>query len=88
MNGLCLYLFGRSGSGKTTIANQLKNISAPGYVNPYSQAATAGPDYLGAAGLSNQNAVANQNMANAGRANLQGGLFGLANAGILGYALS
>ena len=25
MNGLCLYLFGRSGSGKTTIANQLKN---------------------------------------------------------------
>lgn len=70
-----------------TAAN-IKALSTPNYVNPYTQAAVAGPDYLGAAGLSNQNALGNQNAATAGRSNLTGGLMNL--AGTLGtaYALS
>jgi len=39
-----------------TAAN-IKALTTPNYVNPYTQAAVAGPDYLGAAGLSNQNAI-------------------------------
>jgi len=70
-----------------TAAN-IKALSTPNYVNPYTQAAVAGPDYLGAAGLSNQNALGNQNAATAARSNMTGGLFNL--AGTLGtaYALS
>jgi len=70
-----------------TAAN-IKSLATPNYVNPYTQAAVTGPDYLGAAGLSNQNAIANQNMQNAGSANLQNGLFNLAGTGLMAYALS
>lgn len=70
-----------------TAAN-IRSLSAPSYVNPYTQAAVTGPDYLGAAGLSNQNAIANQNMQNAASANLQSGLFNLAGTGLMAYALS
>lgn len=74
-------------SQNQTAAN-IKALTTPNYVNPYTQAAVAGPDYLGAAGLSNQNALGNQNAATASRSNLTGGLFNL--AGTLGtaYALS
>jgi hypothetical protein len=68
--------------------NSFQTATQPNYVNPYTQAATAGPDYLGAAGLSNQNAIANQNMATANRSNLTSGLFNLAGTGALAYALS
>ena len=46
------------------------------------QAAVAGPDYLGAAGLSNQNALGNQNAATANRAGMTGGLFNLGAAAL------
>lgn len=65
----------------------------PGYVNPYNQAATSGPDYLGAyttgqaANIAQQNyqnqlRIAQQNAANAQSSNFTNGLFGLAGAGI------
>lgn len=59
-----------------------RQLATPSYVNPYAQAATAGPDYLGAYGLSQQNQIANQNMANAQTQNMQAGLFGLGGAAI------
>ena len=71
----------------TTAAN-IKALSTPNYVNPYTQAAVAGPDYLGAAGLSNQNAIGSQNAATAGRSNLTGGLMNLAGTAALAYGLS
>jgi len=64
-----------------TAAN-IKSLATPNYVNPYSQAATAGPDYLGAAGLSNQNALGIQNAATAGRAGNAAGLYGLGAAAL------
>jgi hypothetical protein len=71
----------------TTAAN-IKALSTPNYVNPYTQAAVAGPDYLGAAGLSNQNAIGSQNAATAGRSNLTSGLMNLAGTAALAYGLS
>ena len=70
-----------------TAAN-IKALTTPNYVNPYTQAAVAGPDYLGAAGLSNQNAIAGQNVSTANRSNLTSGLFNLAGTGLLAYGLS
>jgi hypothetical protein len=58
--------------------------TTPGYVNPYSQAAVSGPDYLGAYTTSNAANIAAQNAANAKTANLQNGLFGLGSSAILG----
>lgn len=63
-----------------TTASGIKALTSQNYVNPYSQAAVAGPDYLGAAGLSNQNAIGIQNANNANRANMQSGLFNLGSA--------
>lgn len=56
----------------------------PGYVNPYTQAATTGPDYTGSYATSNAAAIAQQNANNAKTANLQSGLFGLGSAALLG----
>jgi hypothetical protein len=70
-----------------TAAN-IKALTTPNYVNPYTQAAVAGPDYLGAAGLSNQNAIANQNVSTANRSNLTSGLMNLAGTAALAYGLS
>ena len=39
-----------------------KSATTPTYVSPYQQAAVAGPDYLSAYGLQNQNNIAAQNM--------------------------
>jgi hypothetical protein len=55
----------------------------PGYVNPYSQAATSGPDYTGAYATSQAAAIAAQNAANAKTANMQSGLYNLGAAGIM-----
>ena len=55
-----------------------------GYVNPYSQATVAGPDYLGAYSTQNAQAIAAQNAANAKTANTQSGLYGLGSAALLG----
>ena len=62
----------------------IKSLSTPNYINPYSQAAVAGPDYLGAYTTSNAAQIAAQNAANAKTANLQNGLFGLGSSAILG----
>jgi len=61
-----------------------QQATTPGYVNPYSQAAVAGPDYLGAYTTANAAAIAAQNAANAKTANTQAGLYGLGSAALLG----
>jgi hypothetical protein len=61
-----------------------QQATQPGYINPYSQAAVAGPDYLGAFTTSRAADIAQQNAANAKAANLQSGLFGLGSSAILG----
>jgi hypothetical protein len=61
-----------------------QSATQPGYINPYSQAAVAGPDYLGAFTTSRAADIAQQNAAAARTANLQSGLFGLGGAAILG----
>jgi hypothetical protein len=65
-------------------AANIKSLSAPSYINPYSQAAVAGPDYMGAYTTSRAADIAQQNAANARTANLQSGLFGLGSSAILG----
>lgn len=61
-----------------------QQATQPGYVNPYSQAAVAGPDYLGAYTTSRAADIAQQNAQAAKTANLQNGLFGLGSSAILG----
>jgi hypothetical protein len=56
----------------------------PGYVNPYSQAAVSGPDYLGATATSNAAAIAQQNADIARQNATTQGLFGLGGAALLG----
>lgn len=65
-------------------ASNIKNLANPGYVNPYSQAAVSGPDYLGAFTTQNAAQIAAQNAANARTANTQSGLYGLGSALISG----
>ena len=54
------------------------------YINPYTQAAVAGPDYLGATSTSNANAIAAQNAKNAQTSAAQSGLYSLGSAALLG----
>ena len=61
-----------------------QQATQPGYVNPYTQAATAGPDYLGAYTTANAADIAARNAQLAQRNNLTSGLFQLGTAGILG----
>ena len=65
-----------------------QQATQPGYVNPYTQAATSGPDYTGSYATSQAAAIAAQNAANAKTANLQNGLYGLGSSAILGGGLS
>jgi hypothetical protein len=65
-------------------AANIKSLANPNYINPYTQAAVAGPDYLGAYTTSQAAQIAAQNAANAKAANLQSGLFGLGSSAILG----
>ena len=69
---------------QNTQAANIKSLGTPNYINPYSQAAVAGPDYLGAYTTSNAAQIAAQNAANAKAANTQNGLFGLGSAALLG----
>jgi hypothetical protein len=69
---------------QNTQAANIKSLSSPNYINPYTQAAVSGPDYLGAYTTSNAAQIAAQNAQNAKTANLQNGLFGLGNAALLG----
>jgi hypothetical protein len=61
-----------------------RGATTPGYVNPYSQAAVSGPDYLGAYSTQNAQAIAQQNAANAKTAGTQAGLYGLGTAALIG----
>jgi hypothetical protein len=69
---------------QNTQAANIKSLGTPNYINPYTQAAVAGPDYLGAYTTSNAAQIAAQNAANAKTANTQNGLFGLGSAALLG----
>jgi hypothetical protein len=61
-----------------------QQATTPGYINPYTQAAVSGPDYLGAYTTSRAADIAQQNAQAARTANLQNGLFGLGSSAILG----
>lgn len=65
-------------------ASNIKALANPNYINPYTQAAVSGPDYLGAYTTSNAANIAAQNAQAAKTANLQNGLFGLGSSAILG----
>lgn len=65
-------------------AANIKNLAAPTYINPYTQAAVSGPDYLGAYTTSNAAQIAAQNAANARLANTQSGLYGLGSSLLMG----
>jgi len=59
-----------------------QQATQPGYVNPYTQAATGGPDYTGAYATGNAASIAQQNAVNAANASKLSGLYGLAGAGL------
>jgi hypothetical protein len=61
-----------------------KQATTPTYVSPYQQAAVAGPDYLSAYGLQNQNNIAMQNMDTNQRNAMLNGLGGLGSSLIAG----
>ena len=64
-----------------------QQATQPGYVNPYTQAATSGPDYLGAYTTGNAADIAARNAQLAQKNNLTSGLFQLGTAGLLGGGL-
>ena len=57
-------------------------VTGPSFVNSAQQATTAGPDYMGAAGLTGQANIANANAENARTNAMMSGLFSLGGAGI------
>ena len=61
-----------------------KQATTPTYVSPYQQAAVAGPDYLSAYGLQNQNNIAQQNMQTNQSNAMLNGLGGLGSSLIAG----
>ena len=61
-----------------------QQATQPGYVNPYTQAAVSGPDYLGAYSTGNAAQIAAQNAANAKSAGTTAGLYGLGSAALIG----
>jgi hypothetical protein len=65
------------------VANQIKGLSTPNYINPASQQTTAGADAL-SAGIGGYNAAMGQyNAGQARNQNMTSGLFGLAGAGLM-----
>lgn len=65
------------------IANQVKGLTTPGYVNSAQQATPSGADLFGA-GMAGYNAQMGQyNAQQAGQQNAMGGLFGLGQAGLM-----
>jgi len=74
----------QANTAQNQTAANIKSLSNPNYVNPYTQAATSGPDYSGAYTTSQNAALAAQNAAAAKQANLTNGLFGLGSSTLLG----
>jgi hypothetical protein len=65
------------------VANQVKGLTTPGYVNSAQQATPAGADLFGA-GMAGYNANMGQyNAQQAGQQNTMGGLFGLGSAALM-----
>jgi hypothetical protein len=69
-----------------TQAGQIKNLATPSFINAPTQAAVAGPDYLGALGTQTNANIAAQNAALGQSTANTAGLYGLGAAGILGLA--
>jgi len=65
-------------------AANIKALGSPGYVNPYSQPAVTGPDYLGAYTTSRAAEIAQQNANIAKQNATTQGLYGLGSAALLG----
>ena len=74
----------QANTAQNQTAANIKSLSSPGYITPYSQAATTGPDYTGAYATSNAADIAARNAQLAKQNNLTSGLFQLGTAGILG----
>ena len=68
----------------TASLGSLRAATTPGYVNPYNQAAVAGPDYLSAYTSQNATDIARQNAEAAQRSSLLNTLGGLGSSAILG----
>jgi hypothetical protein len=64
------------------VAQGIQGLTQQNFVNPYSQAATAGADITGAMGLTNQSQQANANAVNAQNNAMMNGLFSLAGGSI------
>jgi hypothetical protein len=67
-------------------AAQIKSLATPNLINAPTQAAVAGPDYLGALGSQTAANIAAQNAALGQKTANTAGLYGLGSAGILGLA--
>jgi hypothetical protein len=69
-----------------TQAGQIKNLATPSFINAPTQAAVAGPDYMGALGTQTNANIAAQNAQLGQQTANTAGLYGLGAAGILGLA--
>ena len=69
-----------------TQAGQIKSLTTPNLINAPTQAAVAGPDYMGAVGSQQAANIAAQNAAIGQQTANTAGLYGLGSAGILGLA--
>jgi hypothetical protein len=69
-----------------TQAGQIKNLATPSLINAPTQAAVAGPDYMGALGSQTAANIAAQNAALGQQTANTQGLYGLGSAGLLGLA--
>lgn len=67
-------------------ASQIKALTTPSFINAPTQAAVAGPDYLGALGSQTAANIAAQNAALGQKTANTAGLYGLGSAGILGLS--
>lgn len=67
-------------------AAQIKSLTTPSFINAPTQAAVAGPDYLGALGSQTAANIAATNAALGQKTANTAGLYGLGSAGILGLA--
>ena len=69
-----------------TQAGQIKSLTTPNLINAPTQAAVAGPDYMGAVGSQTAAQIASNNAALGQQTANTQGLYGLGSAGILGLA--
>ena len=74
----------QANTAQNQTAANIKSLASPGYINPYTQAATTGPDYTGAYATSSAADIAARNAQLAQQNNITSGLFNLGTAGILG----